>query len=535
MSQSAKSANHIDWQRRYQELREQQEKQQARYKRKNALLVQALSQVSQFSRNLDPAADEKLLALRAILRQANFSNVDLAQVVESLERQLEQSLKTRTEAQKETTRHLTSLVKQTLSISESAEVQAKLTELKAALDGKSGQTALLSSHLAHLSQLHTLAMKDRRSGQSLLQRWFGPSANTTLESGAQEHPLSLDTIADYLRRLLAEVEPRQEMQGTFAIAKNLLDEGLSLDNIEVAVQSVAEVVLAAVTTERSEMTQYLKEMNARLKAATEDLGESQSLLKEEIALQQGFGEAMQSSVQGMKHQVEAGVDLGQLKRDLNQSLDTMVAAVTENQQRGGVIHTQLSQQLASLAVRAKALEEQGEQAQRHAAEQRKRALTDSLTKLPNREAYEETAAREVQRWQRYGRPLTLAVCDIDLFKSVNDSHGHAAGDEVLRQVAKLLQQRVRGSDFVARFGGEEFVVLLPETDLEEAVLVMESVRELIEQSPMRFEQKRIDVTISIGVSEFRGKDILQSAFTRADRALYQAKLNGRNRVETATD
>jgi diguanylate cyclase len=283
------------------------------------------------------------------------------------------------------------------------------------------------------------------------------------------------------------------------------------------------------------MTEYLSDMNARLKTATKNLGESQQLLIEEIALQQEFGENMQNSVQGMRSQVKAGEDLQQLKQDINHSLDNMVAVVSENQQRGSVIHSQLSDQLSSLVERAKALEEQGAMAEQRAAEQRHRALTDSLTKLPNRESYEETAAREVQRWQRYERPLSLAVCDVDLFKSVNDSYGHDAGDEVLKQIAELLQQRLRGSDFLARYGGEEFVVLLPETDQQEAALVMESVRELIQLSSIHYGKKRIDVTISIGIAEFRGKDILQSAFTRADRALYQAKLAGRNRVNVAND
>ena len=233
--------------------------------------------------------------------------------------------------------------------------------------------------------------------------------------------------------------------------------------------------------------------------------------------------------------MDAGQDIQQLKLDLHQSLDEMVEAVNENRARGGVLQTQLSEQLASMMVRAKELEKQGMQAEQKAAEQRNRALTDSLTRLPNREAYEEAAAREVQRWQRYQRPLCLAVCDIDLFKSVNDSYGHVAGDEVLRQVAELLKQRLRGTDFLARYGGEEFVLLLPETERDEAVQVMQSVCELIELSPIQFENKRIGMTISIGVADFRGKDILQSAFTRADRALYQAKMNGRNRVELSAE
>ena len=532
MSHSVRNTASIDWKQRYAELREQQEKQQALYKRKQNLLVSALVQVSQYGRNLDPKADEKLLALRGLLRQDNFRNVELAQVVESLETGLNAALKVRAEQEKETSKQLAALIRQTQIISESADVHSQINELKQAIDIQPVQFASLSTHLSSLSKLHALAVKDRRSGQSMLQRWFGPSLP---EKGIESTPLSLDAISRYLNRLLEEIEHDQEMQGTYEIAQSVLAEGLSLDNIEVAVQSVTEVVLAAVASDRLEMTNYLNDMNERLKTATLNLGVSQNLLKEEMLLQQEFGRSMQTSMLGLRSTVDDSTDLNRLKIDIHMSLDQMVDAVSDNQSRGGVIHSQLSEQLSSLVVRAKELEKQGQEAERKAAEQRHRALTDSLTRLPNREAYEEAATREVQRWQRYSRPLCLAICDIDLFKSVNDSYGHAAGDEVLRQIAVLLKQRLRGTDFLARFGGEESVVLFPETQRSDALQVMQSVRELVEQTKIAIDKKRIGITISIGVSEFRGKDILQSAFTRADRALYQAKLNGRNRVEVAAD
>lgn len=532
MSYSARNTASVDWKRRYAELLEQQDKQAARYKRKQELLVSALVQLSQFSRQLDPVADDRLLALRGILRQENFSNVDLAQVVESLESSLGKALKDREAHQQLAGKHLAALLKQTQDIGESPELQSGIGVLRQSIESEPVRYSTLASHLESLAKLYALAVKDRRSGQSILQRWFGPSLPEQEEDSV---PLSLESISVYLKRLLDEIEHGQEMQGTFEIAQTTLAEGLSLENIEVAVQSVTEVVLAAVASDRLEMTNYLNDMNERLKTATLGLGTSQNLLQEEMQLQKTFGQTMQTSVQGLRSKVERGTDLKQLKHDIHESLDQMVDAVSENQQQGGVLHSQLSEQLASLVVRAKELEKQGQQAERKAAEQRHRALTDSLTRLPNREAYEEAAAREVQRWQRYDRSLCLAICDIDLFKSVNDSYGHAAGDEVLKQVAKLLQHRLRGTDFLARFGGEEFVLLLPETDRDEAMIVMENIRQLIEQSRISVERKNIDVTISVGVADFRGKDILQSAFTRADRALYQAKMNGRNRVEAAAD
>tara|TARA_R110002073_G_scaffold125067_4_gene269569 strand:+ start:5789 stop:7522 length:1734 start_codon:yes stop_codon:yes gene_type:complete len=575
---TARTPSSLDWKQRYQDLVEQQDKQQVRYRRKQSLLIDAIVQLVQFGRDLDPAADSKLLAMRSLVRQESIKNVDLAQVVESLEQQLELSLKDRKKQQAGIGRQLSTLVKQVQGLAQQRDLQAELNELKKAFEASPIKLADVASYLGSLSRLHALALKQSKPG--MLQRWFGsenanpakqgggvepsankepsanrepsankepsanrepsankePSANNSADQTVfDEHSLSLETISGYLQRLLQEIEPGQDMRGTFEVARDVLAAGLTIENMDLVIQSVTDVVLAAISTDRLEMTGYLAQMNERLQEATLGLSLSQTLLEEEIAVSQDFGKAMEQTVGGMRAEVLAETDLTSLKTCINQSLDRMMTVVEERQSQGASAHSQLSEQLETLVNRAKMLELQGQEAELRVAEQRRRALTDNLTNLPNREAYEEVAAKELQRWQRYGRPLCLAVCDIDLFKTVNDSYGHSAGDEVLRQLAELLGKRLRGTDFVARYGGEEFVVLLPETDREQAERVMDSVREAIASSPITWEKKVLNLTVSIGIADFKGKDILQSAFTRADRALYQAKMNGRNRVQLALD
>ncbi|MFT5561025.1 MAG: diguanylate cyclase [Litorivivens sp.] len=538
-SNSSQKPSSADWKQRYLDLQAQQEKQQARYKRKSSLLVDSLVQLIQFGRGLDSAADDKLLAMRGLIRQKSFKNVDLALVAEALELQLETSLKERKNHQKKVAQQLTLLTKRVQNTTQHRDLQNELSELKKAIEATPIQLATVASHLGRLSDLHALALKQTKSETGILQRWFGPepasSEPLSKDSLGETTELSLDTIAGCLMRLLDDIEPRNEMQSTLEIASDLLASGLAEDNMELAIQSVTDVVLSAMSSDRFEMTGYLTQMNERLQEATMGLSASQQLLKEERAVGQHFGRAMQESAQGMREEVSADHDLPALKACINQNLDLMMSAVDEHHNQGNSLQAALSEQLEALVNRAKVLEVQGQEAERRVAEQRRRALTDNLTGLPNREAYEETAAREVQRWQRYDRPLCLAVCDIDLFKAVNDSYGHAAGDEVLRQLASILGKRLRGTDFVARYGGEEFVVLLPETDREQAEGVMESLREGIEQSQIKWEKKDLQLTVSIGIADFKGKDILQSAFARADRALYQAKTNGRNQVQLALD
>ena len=153
-----------------------------------------------------------------------------------------------------------------------------------------------------------------------------------------------------------------------------------------------------------------------------------------------------------------------------------------------------------------------------------------MTGLPNRAAWNERAALEVARWQRYGGELQVAVLDVDLFKRINDNYGHLAGDRVLKIIAQELAKRLRKTDFIARFGGEEFVVLLPATPLDGAEQLLETLRTAIEACPFHFKGERLIITLSGGLASFASGDTLEAVFERADQALYQAKGSGRNRI-----
>jgi two-component system cell cycle response regulator len=132
-----------------------------------------------------------------------------------------------------------------------------------------------------------------------------------------------------------------------------------------------------------------------------------------------------------------------------------------------------------------------------------------------------------------GKPLTVMVIDIDYFKAINDSHGHDAGDDVLRDFALRIKRSIRGIDLACRYGGEEFVLVMPETDMAVAAMVAERLRRRIAAEPFAIQQgaRSIPVTISIGIAALRDKaDTAAAVLKRADQALYRAKRDGRNRV-----
>ncbi len=161
-----------------------------------------------------------------------------------------------------------------------------------------------------------------------------------------------------------------------------------------------------------------------------------------------------------------------------------------------------------------------------------RATHDRLTGVPNRETLLTVLGAEVERAARHSKPLSVAFIDIDRFKPINDTHGHAAGDAILRQVARLLADGVRINDTFGRYGGEEFMLILPETLPEDAARLAEELRSLVQQEPLRLPlDGTVKVTISIGISGGRGAELQQDKLVdRADAAMYAAKSLGRNRT-----
>jgi diguanylate cyclase (GGDEF)-like protein len=158
------------------------------------------------------------------------------------------------------------------------------------------------------------------------------------------------------------------------------------------------------------------------------------------------------------------------------------------------------------------------------------AYTDPLTSAYNRRYFLSAARKEILRSARYGHSLTLLMVDIDHFKSVNDTYGHDIGDEALKVTVTTLLKALRSEDILGRFGGEEFIVLLPETNAVGAELIAQRIRQVVSEIIINTGQETVSFTVSIGVSEFQDNETIEALQKRADEALYKAKENGRNCV-----
>lgn len=179
---------------------------------------------------------------------------------------------------------------------------------------------------------------------------------------------------------------------------------------------------------------------------------------------------------------------------------------------------------------ARRLVEANDRLREYASRMEELATTDSLTGAANRRSLFDFAERELARNARYQTPCTALLLDVDAFKEINDRHGHAAGDSVLKRVVEVCRQSLRNTDIVARLGGDEFVILLPQTIPEAAFALAERLHMTIETTDYGPDWKDLRATVSIGISGCNGDHDIHSLLRNADRALYQAKQAGRNRV-----
>jgi diguanylate cyclase (GGDEF)-like protein len=157
-------------------------------------------------------------------------------------------------------------------------------------------------------------------------------------------------------------------------------------------------------------------------------------------------------------------------------------------------------------------------------------IVDGLTQIHNKRYLFEALDKELIRARRYDRQLSLLIFDIDYFKNINDQYGHLAGDYVLRELARIVQERIRRDEVFARYGGEEFVIALPETSLQGAVTLAENLRARVETHAFSFQGERIPVTISVGCAVLGEEKTAADLIQLADDKLYEAKRGGRNRV-----
>ncbi|QQE84005.1 GGDEF domain-containing protein [Pseudomonas putida] len=307
--------------------------------------------------------------------------------------------------------------------------------------------------------------------------------------------------------------------------------GLNWYELIPVLDDLAVLMLAITDSGQHEFETYLQQLNERLESFQSHLHEASAGHADNSSAARELDSQLREQVDGLQSSVQGAVDVDSLKHILENRLEGLLVTMDEHQHERDRREQELAGRLQGLAERVANMEQEALGYREHLEETRQKALIDPLTGLPNRAAWSEQVEREMQAWQENGGHLAMAILDLDHFKRINDSYGHLAGDKVLKIVADQLRKRLRPRDFIARFGGEEFVLLLAQTSPTVAAQVAEVLRAAIEACPFHFKGERVVITASIGLSAFRSGERDDQVLKRADAALYRAKDLGRNRVE----
>ncbi|MFV3290545.1 diguanylate cyclase [Pseudomonas sp. NY11955] len=307
--------------------------------------------------------------------------------------------------------------------------------------------------------------------------------------------------------------------------------GLNWYELIPVLDDLAVLMLAITDSGQHEFETYLQQLNERLEGFQSHLHEASAGHADNSSAARELDNQLREHVDGLQSSVQGAADVDSLKHILENRLEGLLVTMDEHKHERDRREQELAGRLQGLSERVASMEHEALGYREHLEEQRQKALLDPLTGLPNRAAWSERVEREMLDWQENGGHLAMAILDLDHFKRINDSYGHLAGDKVLKIVADQLRKRLRGRDFIARFGGEEFVLLLPQTTPAAAAQVAEMLRATVEACPFHFKGERVVITTSIGLGAFRSGERSDQVLKRADAALYRAKEHGRNRVE----
>lgn len=524
------------WKEKYLQSLDEHETKEKRWSRRAKLLRQGLVSMSGIAVNADQQLDKHLADLDLILERDDLQG--LTGLISDIERDARRVQVSGKRSADLISQLLARITERLEPLAPNRKVEKRLIKLRLQLKAADADRQLpaLTKKLVQLLGEICDQFGDQAGRQEPTGFWRkllgGGSADRSDNSDSHRDPnlvvpeevnSALFELVDQLSLEESEASKREK------IAAKIKGE-IKQTELTPVLKEIAELVIAAVCRNRDDFQGFLQLLVNRLFELQEILTSVISGHEQRTSSRRSLTASVSKHLSELGNMVRDADDLASLKNTVKIQLDQL-SVIVDQFQAEEEEHKSLGDQLQELANSVVIMESEVVQSKQDLEEQRRRALTDPLTQIPNREAYQERLQVEEDHWLKNGGHLVLAVGDIDLFKRVNDNYGHAAGDKVLRVIGQEITANLRDSDFVARYGGEEFVLLMPGTSADEAVSVLDKIRNELQQCPFKFKGEPIQVTMSFGIAEFKGGDQSDEVFKRADSALYMAKENGRNRCQ----
>ena len=566
---SNSSGEQEKWKYKYLEALEDLEEKERAWHLTDESMRRGLSRLALLSTGIDEGLDVQLTKLRRALQdQAKSAYLDdvIAKISDYLKKMDEKSSdKSVAESSPSGLDLLAGLVE---SIEFPRSCQSSVKQLRKALKGKAAEdqldqltkqfTSLVVSafYQENAGKASSATQADSKSGDGWLKRIFSadkeaastkadvpetdepvdkkqeinstPSSVENIPSKVVDERILETTLLGFLERLSF---PEQFADRVVALRDKLVA-GLKADGVPAIIKAMVALVTDTrqqIEHEKEELELFLKQLGERLQEIDAMVDGAESHRLASLVSGRKLDEIMKAQVSDIEQTVQNGTDVVQMKGAIQGSIENIRHHLADQRQQEEQRQEELEHQLKSVNQRLVQMESESDRLRARLAEERVQAMTDPLTNVPNRLGYDKQVAQEFSRWQRYNSPLSILVCDIDFFKKINDSYGHKAGDRALMAIAKSMDLHIRETDYLARVGGEEFVVLLPETNLQQAEVVAEKLRKGVESCAFVYDGQPVPITISGGIAEFSTGDQVDDVYVRADKALYRAKQQGRNR------
>jgi diguanylate cyclase len=488
------------------------------YESQFKILSQFVSRLSLACKGIDIDLDNKL----ARLRQEFAKGTDLEKILPLVESAVE-ALKALE------VRQLSDLKKAQNTLTDAGKLLQKqrglpdqlrrdLRDLLTKVEEPSATVQAFLPHLTHLTELYQAALATKQQNEQ---------SDTADDDKYQAicKQISIE-LTNLLSELAFEGKYGQDIE---KIRLTLLSD-VSIEALLQSCLRTIEIIIASVTDERQSAQHFLLKLNEALtgvqQAVVSSLNTSNNIKEKMLLLNQ----QIEQQISNLTADTKSATSLEQLQSLVGTKLGAITCSLREKEQLEKDERELMLTTLRHMESRLAELEQEAAQFKKRLAEQKFRSLQDALTELPNRAAFDERFELEIRRSQRYGKPLSIALADVDHFKQINDNYGHSAGDKTLKVIAQALKQSLRETDFIARYGGEEFIILFPETHLSELKLPLNNLKDRIKKIPFKFKDKNVPISISFGATELKSTDNNRAAFDRADEALYEAKRAGRDLV-----
>lgn len=380
------------------------------------------------------------------------------------------------------------------------------------------------------------AKKKRGASPSLLN-WLkkGDQSNVAAGQGSEAlpdlAPLKV-TYQDIINELRLNLDPNA-LEEVRAIERKLRDIKSVSDFLAIRklILDLIKKYISRISKEREEAALFIREIGERLIEVEGHMMNSLTFAKDTHKVSSSFTDTIEGQLSEFKQSIDSSRDLTELKNAVASRLSSIKSVLENKRQDDSVRLKQADQQMQQLRQNLSEMKTEIQTAWQRAKSLERELMIDPLTGIYNRRAYDRRIYEEIERFQRYQRPFSLLIFDVDHFKRVNDLYGHSVGDLCLKEISQRIKPILRKSDFMARYGGEEFIIIVPETRSSGAKDVAEKLRQTIEATKFIYKSDSLAITVSVGVTEILPSDKShEDVFTRADRALYDAKQSGRNRV-----